>query len=68
MLAVIEREMNGSPGMIYMESVAQANGTGSVTISFQPGTDPDLAQVDGETACPALRHALPSVVTQQGCG
>ena len=27
-LAVIEREMNGSPGMIYMESVAQADGTG----------------------------------------
>ena len=26
-LSVIEREMNGSPGMIYMESVAQANGT-----------------------------------------
>lgn len=33
-LAVIEREMNGSPGMIYMESVAQANGTGSVTGRF----------------------------------
>jgi hypothetical protein len=30
-LSVIEREMNGSPGMIYMESVAQANGTGSIT-------------------------------------
>jgi multidrug efflux pump len=27
-LAVIEREMNGAPGLIYMESVAQANGTG----------------------------------------
>jgi multidrug efflux pump len=28
-LSVIEREMNGSPGLIYMESVAQANGSGT---------------------------------------
>jgi multidrug efflux pump len=45
-LSVIEREMNGSPGMIYMESVAQADGTGQITISFAPGTSPELAQVD----------------------
>ncbi|MDB5846147.1 MAG: transporter, hydrophobe/amphiphile efflux family, partial [Polaromonas sp.] len=30
-LSVIEREMNGSPGLIYMESVAQANGSGNLT-------------------------------------
>jgi multidrug efflux pump len=30
-LSVIEQEMNGSPGLIYMESVAQANGTGQIT-------------------------------------
>ena len=65
-LAVIEREMNGSPGMIYMESVAQANGTGSVTISFQPGTDPDLAQVDVQNRLSRATPRLPSVVTQQG--
>ena len=46
-LSVIEQEMNGSPGLIYMESVAQANGTGSITLSFQPGTNADLAQVSG---------------------
>ena len=45
-LSVIEREMNGSPGLIYMESVAQADGSGSITLSFQPGTNADLAQVD----------------------
>ena len=42
-LSVIEREMNGSPGLIYMESVAQADGSGSITLSFQPGTNADLA-------------------------
>jgi multidrug efflux pump len=38
-LSVIEREMNGTPGLLYMESVAQANGTGNITLSFQPGTN-----------------------------
>src|SRR5204862_3351370 len=45
-ISVIEQEMNGSPGLIYMESVSQANGSGSITLSFEPGTSPDLAQVD----------------------
>src|SRR6476620_12535737 len=40
-LGVIEREMNGTPGLIYMEAVAQANGTGNITLSFEPGTNPD---------------------------
>ncbi len=35
-LSVIEREMNGSPGLIYVESVAQADGSGSITLSFEP--------------------------------
>ena len=34
-ISVIEHEMNGSPGMIYMESTSQANGTGSITISLR---------------------------------
>ena len=34
-LSVIEREMNGSPGLIYMESVAQANGSGIMTIEVR---------------------------------
>ena len=45
-LSVIEQEMNGSPGLIYMESVAQANGSGSIVLSFEQGTNADLAQVD----------------------
>ena len=38
-LAVIEREMNGTPGLIFMDAVAQADGTGNITLSFQPGTN-----------------------------
>ncbi len=65
-LSVIEREMNGSPGMIYMESVAQANGSGTITVSFEPGTSPDLAQVDVQNRLARASPRLPAAVTQQG--
>jgi len=65
-LSVIEREMNGSPGLIYMESVAQANGTGTITLSFEPGTNADLAQVDVQNRLGRATPRLPSAVTQQG--
>jgi multidrug efflux pump len=65
-LAVIEREMNGAPGLIYMEAVAQANGTGNITLSFQPGTNADLAQVEVQNRLSRASPRLPSAVTQQG--
>jgi multidrug efflux pump len=65
-LSVIEREMNGSPGLIYMESVAQANGSGSITLSFETGTNADLAQVDVQNRLSRATPRLPAVVTQQG--
>ena len=65
-LSVIEQEMNGSPGLIYMESVAQANGTGSITLSFETGTNADLAQVDVQNRLSRATPRLPAAVTQQG--
>jgi multidrug efflux pump len=65
-ISVIEQEMNGSPGLLYMESVSQANGTGQITISFQPGTNPDLAQVDVQNRLSRATPRLPAAVTQQG--
>ncbi|MEY8876069.1 MAG: efflux RND transporter permease subunit, partial [Leptothrix sp. (in: b-proteobacteria)] len=65
-LGVIEREMNGSPGLIYMESVSQADGTGSITLSFEPGTNPDLAQVDVQNRLSRASPRLPQAVVQQG--
>ncbi len=65
-ISVIEREMNGSPGLIYMESTSQANGTGSITLSFEAGTDPNLAQVDVQNRLARATPRLPSSVTQQG--
>ena len=65
-ISVIEREMNGAQGMIYMESTSQANGTGSITISFETGTNPDLAQVDVQNRLARATPRLPAAVTQQG--
>ncbi|NBW26335.1 MAG: multidrug efflux RND transporter permease subunit, partial [Betaproteobacteria bacterium] len=65
-LSVIEREMNGAPGLIYMESVAQSDGSGNITLSFQPGTNPDLAQVDVQNRLARATPRLPATVTQQG--
>src|SRR6478609_9119705 len=65
-ISVIEQEMNGSPGLIYMESTAQANGSGSITLSFETGTNPDLAQVDVQNRLSRAAPRLPAAVTQQG--
>jgi multidrug efflux pump len=65
-LTIIEQEMNGSPGLAYMESVAQANGSGTLTLTFQPNTNPDLAQVDVQNRLSRASPRLPSAVTQQG--
>jgi multidrug efflux pump len=65
-ISVIEQELNGSPGMIYMESVSQSNGSGTITISYEPGTNPDLAQVDVQNRLSRASPRLPSAVTQQG--
>jgi multidrug efflux pump len=65
-ISVIEREMNGSPGMIYMESVSQANGTGQLTLTFETGTNADLAQIDVQNRLGRATPRLPAAVTQQG--
>ncbi|MDR6213207.1 efflux RND transporter permease subunit [Paracidovorax wautersii] len=65
-LAVIEREMNGASGLAYIETTSQANGTGSIVLSFEPGTNADLAQVDVQNRLSRATPRLPSAVTQQG--
>ena len=65
-VSLIEQEMNGSPGMIYMESVSQANGTATITVTFEPGTAPALAQVDVQNRLSRATPRLPQAVIQQG--
>ena len=65
-LSVIEREMNGSPGLIYMEAVSQANGTGALTLTYDTNVNPQLAQVDVQNRLSRAAPRLPAAVTQQG--
>jgi len=65
-ISVIEQELNGSPGLAYMESVSQANGTGQITVTFETGTNIDLAQVDVQNRLSRATPRLPASVTQQG--
>ncbi len=65
-LSIVEQEMNGAPGLIYVESVAQANGSGTITLSFEPGTNADLAQVEVQNRLGRATPRLPAVVQQQG--
>jgi multidrug efflux pump len=65
-VSVIEQELNGAPGLAYMESVSQANGTGSITVTFETGTNIDLAQVEVQNRLSRATPRLPSAVTQQG--
>jgi multidrug efflux pump len=65
-ISVIEREMNGSPGLLYTESISQADGSGSITLSFETGTNADLAQVDVQNRLSRATPRLPASVTQQG--
>ena len=45
-LAVIERNMNGVEGLDYMSTSADSSGSGSVTLTFTPDTNEDVAQVE----------------------
>ena len=65
-LAVIEQELNGAPNLIYMESSADASGAGSITVTFEPGTDVSIAQIEVQNRLSRATPRLPSAVTQQG--
>ncbi|MGM9490997.1 efflux RND transporter permease subunit [Ideonella sp. YS5] len=65
-LSVIEQELNGAPGLIYMESSADATGAGTITVTFEPGTDVSIAQIEVQNRLSRAAPRLPAVVTQQG--
>lgn len=65
-LSLIERELSGVKNLLYFESTADASGSASITITFLPGTDPDMAQVDVQNTIKAIEARLPQVVRQNG--
>ena len=65
-LAVIERNMYGVDGLDYMSTSASSNGSGSVTLTFTPDTDEDLAQMNVQNKLSEVTAQLPSVVQTNG--
>lgn len=62
----IEQELNGTPGMIYMESSSSNSGGFSATVTFDISTDPDLAAVDIQNRLKKAEARLPAEVVQNG--
>ncbi len=62
----IEQELNGSPGMIYMESSSSNTGGLSLTVTFDADVDPDLAAVEIQNRVKLAESRLPAEVLQNG--
>lgn len=62
----IEQELNGTPGMIYMESNSSNSGGFSATITFDISADPDLAAVEIQNRVKLAESRLPAEVIQNG--
>lgn len=64
--ATIEEQVNGVEGMMYMSSSSTDNGTYSLTVTFEAGTDPAIAQVNVQNRLALATPRLPAAVTQAG--
>jgi multidrug efflux pump len=64
--SIIEREMNGVDNFLYMSSTSSANGSATITVTFESGTDVDLAQVDVQNRLSRVEPRLPEEVRRQG--
>ena len=62
----LEEAINGVEDMMYMKSVAGSDGVLQMTITFKPGTDPDLAQVQVQNRVSQALARLPEDVRRQG--
>ena len=63
---VIEQNMNGIDHLMYMSSNGDSTGTATITLTFESGTDPDIAQVQVQNKLALATPLLPQEVQQQG--
>lgn len=62
----IENKINGVENMLYMSSNSDDNGEYTLTITFNIGTDPDIAQVKVQNRLQQVTSELPDIVNKQG--
>jgi len=63
---VIEQNMNGIDNLLYMSSTSDSAGTVQITLTFDSGTDADIAQVQVQNKLQLAMPLLPQEVQQQG--
>lgn len=62
----IESEINGTPGMLYMQSSSTSDGTSRITVTFEVGTDIDIATLDVQNRVGVAEPILPESVRRLG--
>jgi HAE1 family hydrophobic/amphiphilic exporter-1 len=65
-IQIIEQKMTGLERMLYMASTSDSSGAGVITLTFSPGTDPDLAWAKVQNKLQLAMPVLPEVVQRQG--
>ena len=63
---VVEQQMTGLDGLRYISSSSTSAGTSGVTLTFETGTDPDIAQVQVQNKLGGATALLPEPVQRQG--
>jgi hydrophobe/amphiphile efflux-1 (HAE1) family protein len=63
---VIEQQLKGIDHLLYFSSTSTVNGQAQITVTFEPGTNPDIAQVQVQNKVQQAVPILPAVVQQQG--
>src|SRR6266571_5165803 len=63
---VIEQKLNGIDNLIYMSSTSDSAGAVSITLTFKAGTDPNIAQVQGQNKLQLAVPLLPQIVQRSG--
>ncbi|MGY4748980.1 multidrug efflux RND transporter permease subunit [Pannonibacter sp. Q-1] len=64
--APIERELTAVKNLLYFDSSSDSSGTATITVTFKPGTDPELAQIDVQNRLKAIEPRLPEPVRRAG--
>jgi len=63
---ILEQSLNGIDGMLYFSSSSDARGRSSINVTFDKGTDPDIAQVQVQNQIQTVISRLPQQVQQNG--
>ncbi len=63
---IIEQNMKGLDGLLYMSATSDSDGSVQITLTFQNGTNPDIAQVQVQNKLQLATPLLPQIVQQQG--